>query len=83
MGRFEINMVVSSYRGSMNKISFNAIYWLIERSTLEGAVNLASPYPLPNTDFMAAIRKAWGDASGTARNKMDVGTGSYLFAHGD
>jgi uncharacterized protein len=38
----------------------NAIYWLIERDTLAGAVNLASPYPLPNTEFMAAIRKAWG-----------------------
>lgn len=37
-----------------------AIYWLIDRETLEGVVNLASPQPLPNADFMRAIRDAWG-----------------------
>jgi uncharacterized protein len=37
-----------------------AIQWLIEHEELSGAVNLASPYPLPNAEFMAALRAAWG-----------------------
>lgn len=37
-----------------------AVDWLIEREHLDGAVNLAAPDPLPNKDFMAALRRAWG-----------------------
>ncbi len=37
-----------------------AIYWIIEHDDLEGAVNLASPKPLPNAAFMRALREAWG-----------------------
>jgi uncharacterized protein len=37
-----------------------AVYWLIDRGDIEGPVNLASPTPLPNADFMRALRKAWG-----------------------
>jgi uncharacterized protein (TIGR01777 family) len=37
-----------------------AIRWLIERGDVSGAVNLAAPNPLPNADFMRALRKAWG-----------------------
>jgi uncharacterized protein (TIGR01777 family) len=37
-----------------------AIYQLIEHDELEGPVNVASPNPLPNAAFMAALRHAWG-----------------------
>jgi uncharacterized protein (TIGR01777 family) len=37
-----------------------AIRWLIDRTDVEGAVNLASPNPLPNADFMRDLRRAWG-----------------------
>jgi uncharacterized protein (TIGR01777 family) len=37
-----------------------AIYFLIERDDMDGVVNLASPHPLPNRDFMADLRRAWG-----------------------
>lgn len=37
-----------------------AIYWLIDREHLDGAVNLAAPEPLPHKEFMAALREAWG-----------------------
>jgi uncharacterized protein (TIGR01777 family) len=37
-----------------------AIYFLIARNEVAGAVNLASPHPLPNREFMAALRRAWG-----------------------
>jgi uncharacterized protein (TIGR01777 family) len=37
-----------------------AVQWLIEHETLSGPVNLAAPNPVPNAEFMAAIRKACG-----------------------
>ena len=37
---------------------FAAVLFLIE-NPLEGAVNLAAPNPLPNRDFMRALRHAW------------------------
>lgn len=37
-----------------------SVHWLIERDDIDGAVNLASPNPLPYRDFMRALRKAWG-----------------------
>lgn len=36
-----------------------AVLFLIEHD-LEGPVNLAAPNPLPNRDFMRALREAWG-----------------------
>ncbi len=37
-----------------------AIGRLIEREDIDGAVNLTAPEPLPNADFMRALRRAWG-----------------------
>jgi uncharacterized protein (TIGR01777 family) len=37
-----------------------AVRFLIDRSEIEGAVNLASPNPLPNDEFMRALRAAYG-----------------------
>lgn len=37
-----------------------AVEFLIEHEEIDGAVNLASPHPLPNRDFMRALRQAWG-----------------------
>jgi uncharacterized protein len=41
-----------------------AIYFLIEHGDIGGAVNLASPIPVPNRDFMAVLRSAWGTKIG-------------------
>ena len=38
----------------------SAIRWLIGDETLSGTVNIASPQPLPNAEFMSALREAWG-----------------------
>lgn len=38
----------------------NAIEFLVAHPELDGAVNVASPGPLPNRDFMRALRRAWG-----------------------
>lgn len=37
-----------------------AIYWLITHDSIEGPVNLTAPEPLPNDEFMRALREAWG-----------------------
>jgi uncharacterized protein len=37
-----------------------AVRWLIERRDIGGAVNLASPHPLPNAEFMRMLREAYG-----------------------
>ncbi len=37
-----------------------AIEFLIARTDLDGCINIASPVPLPNRDFMAALRRAYG-----------------------
>ena len=37
-----------------------AVLWLIEHEEFEGPVNLASPNPLTNAEFMRALRSAWG-----------------------
>ena len=51
-----------------------AVLFLLE-GDLEGPVNLASPNPLPNRDFMRALREAWGIAFGlpAPRPLVDVG----------
>jgi len=45
----------------IHEIDFlRAIDLLIAREEFTGVVNLASPNPIPNRDFMRALREAWG-----------------------
>ena len=37
-----------------------AVRWLIDREDVDGIVNVASPNPLPNAEFMRALREAYG-----------------------
>jgi uncharacterized protein len=37
-----------------------AVEFLIARNDLDGCINVTSPHPLPNRDFMAALRRAYG-----------------------
>jgi len=41
-----------------------AIEFLIHHEEIDGPVNLASPNPLPNREFMAALRDAWDMPNG-------------------
>jgi uncharacterized protein len=41
-----------------------AIFWLIEHQEVSGAVNLSSPNPLPNREFMRILRQAAGVSIG-------------------
>jgi uncharacterized protein (TIGR01777 family) len=41
-----------------------AIEFIIAHEELQGVVNVAAPNPLPNREFMAALRDAWGMPNG-------------------
>jgi NAD dependent epimerase/dehydratase family enzyme len=41
-----------------------AVRWLIEHDDIAGAVNVASPSPLPNAEFMRILREACGVSFG-------------------
>lgn len=53
-----------------------AIYWLNTHENLQGVVNLASPNPLPNAEFMRVLREAWGTKVGlpASRWMLEVAT---------
>ncbi len=67
----------SQYVSWIHEADFiRAIEFLIERQDITGTVNLASPNPLPNCDFMHILRQAWGTRIGlpTARWMLEIGT---------
>lgn len=53
----------------------HAVFYLIDNKSLSGPVNLASPNPLPNAEFMRALRQAAGVPVGlpSARWMLEVG----------
>jgi len=54
-----------------------AIYFLIERD-LDGTINVASPNPLPNREFMAVLRRAWGASIGLPATKWMLELGALF-----
>ena len=55
-----------------------AIDLLIAREDLSGVINLASPNPLPNRDFMRALRDAWGMRIGLPVPSWMLGIGAVF-----
>ncbi len=56
----------------------SAIRWLIERESLSGPVNLCSPQPVPNREFMAALRQAAGMRIGLPAAQWMLEVGAWL-----
>ncbi len=54
----------------------NALYFLIEHPELSGAVNIASPCPVPNAEFMRGLRQAWGMPVGLPATNWMLGIGA-------
>jgi len=54
-----------------------AIYWLIDND-VHGAVNIASPNPLPNRDFMRALRNVWGIQFGLPASRWMLELGAVF-----
>jgi hypothetical protein len=52
-----------------------AIDFLIAQQTLDGCINICSPCPLPNQDFMRDLREAWGTRIGlpATRWMLEIG----------
>ena len=55
-----------------------ALGWLIERDDIEGPVNLASPCPLPNAEFMEVLRKACGVRLGLPASAWMLEIGAFF-----
>lgn len=55
-----------------------AIEFLLAHEELEGAVNVAAPGPLPNREFMAALREAWGASIGLPASEWMLRVGAVF-----
>jgi uncharacterized protein (TIGR01777 family) len=55
-----------------------AVLWLIEHEELEGAVNLAAPNPLTNSEFMRVLRSAWGMPFGLPATGWMLELGAFI-----
>ncbi|HRI67893.1 MAG TPA: DUF1731 domain-containing protein [Polyangium sp.] len=55
-----------------------ALEFLMEHEEIAGAVNIASPGPLPYNDFMAAMRQAWGMPIGLPAMKWMLEIGAWV-----
>jgi uncharacterized protein len=55
-----------------------SIEFLIANETFTGPVNLASPNPLPNRDFLRALREAWGTRIGLPTTNWMLEIGTFL-----
>jgi uncharacterized protein len=55
-----------------------ALEWIIDREDLCGAINICSPNPLPNADFMANLREAWGVRYGLTASRWMLELGAWL-----
>jgi NAD dependent epimerase/dehydratase family enzyme len=55
-----------------------AVEFLIEREELDGPFNLAAPNPLPNREFMAALRWAWDVPNGLPAPSLVIKLGAIF-----
>jgi len=55
-----------------------AVEFLVAREDLSGPVNLAAPYPLPNRDYMAALRWAWDVPNGLPAPRLAIELGALF-----
>jgi hypothetical protein len=55
-----------------------ALDYLIEHEEFEGAVNVASPNPLPNEEFMRILRDGWGSKLGLPASRWMLEVGAFF-----
>lgn len=55
-----------------------AVLWLIQHEQLTGAVNLAAPNPLPNSEFMQSLRRACGISWGLPATEWMLEIGAFF-----
>jgi NAD dependent epimerase/dehydratase family enzyme len=55
-----------------------AVEFLMAREDMDGAFNLAAPNPLPNREFMAALREAWDVPNGLPAPRLAIEIGAFF-----
>lgn len=55
-----------------------ALDFLIAEPGIEGVVNVASPNPIPNEEFMQCLREAWGISHGLSSSEWMLELGALL-----
>jgi uncharacterized protein (TIGR01777 family) len=55
-----------------------AVEWLIQHEDLDGPINIAAPNPLPNSEFMQALRNAWGIPFGLPATNLMLELGAFV-----
>ena len=54
-----------------------AVDWLVDHDAVSGPVNVCSPNPLPNAEFMCELRQAWGARFGLPAARWMVELGAW------
>lgn len=69
----------TQYVSSIHEEDFvRAIDLIIDREGISGVVNVASPNPLPNRDFMQVLRDDWGVPIGAPVPTWAIEAGAFL-----
>lgn len=55
-----------------------AVEFLIQHDEMRGPVNISAPEPLPNAEFMRALRDAWGVRLGLPASRWMVELGAWV-----
>jgi NAD dependent epimerase/dehydratase family enzyme len=55
-----------------------AVDFLIDQQSLDGCINICSPCPLPNEDFMRVLRDAWGTRIGLPASRWMLELGAIF-----
>ncbi len=56
----------------------DAVRWLIDHDELSGPINISSPNPLPNREFMRIFRESWGAKFGLPAMEWQLAIGAWL-----
>ncbi len=55
-----------------------SLEFVIQHEEIEGPINIAAPNPLPNCEFMHALRRAWGAPFGLSANRLMLEIGARV-----
>jgi uncharacterized protein len=67
------------YVSWMHETDFiRAVNWLIEHEALSGPINLASPNPVPNREFMQVLRDVYGMPFGLPAFEWQLALGAIM-----
>ena len=82
LARFGLGGAAGGGRQFVSWIHFEdfvrAVGWLIDHDRISGVVNLASPNPLPNRDFMRILRRASGHSIGFPASRWMLELGAVF-----